>query len=220
MLTRRFFECQQTFQNRTFYQPSGTTLDGKVLGIIGFGASGRALAKRAKPFGMRIEAIDVRPLESDIDAAIQPDYYGMPDQMDEVIARSDFVSLHLHLTPDTRHILDARRIELMRPSAYLINVARGALVDEVALGEAIVQGKIAGAGIDVFAQEPADPARPEYHVPGMIVTPHISGQTDDTVRRRCAIAYDNWCRLGRAESLLHLVDPSMGLGVSSGADSP
>jgi phosphoglycerate dehydrogenase-like enzyme len=100
----------------------------------------------------------------------------------------------------------------MKPTAFLINVARGALVDEHALAEAVTSGKIAGAGIDAFAKEPADATRPEYQLPNFIVTPHIAGQTDDTVRRRCQIAVENARRLAAREQPLYLVDAALGLG--------
>ena len=214
MLTRKYHEARNNFHSGDFFIPNGATLDGLTLGIIGFGASGRQLAKRAKCFGMRIEAIDVRPLEPDLPAEFQPDFYGMSDEMDTVVARSDVVSLHLHLTPETTHIMDGRRLALMKPTAFLINVARGALVDEDALAEALLSGKIAGAGVDVFAEEPTDGSRPEYQLPNFIVTPHTSGQTDDTIRRRCQIAVDNARRLAEGEEPLHQVDSSMGLGKS------
>lgn len=212
MLTRRYHEARDNFHGGTFFEPNGKTLDEMTLGIIGFGASGRQLTKRAKSFGMRVEAIDIRPLEDDLPAEIQPDYYGMADEMDDVIARCDVLSLHLHLTSETRKIIDKRRLSLMKPTSFVINVARGALVDEDALAEAVLNGTIAGAGIDVFSQEPADANRPEYQLPNFIVTPHTSGQTDDTIRRRCRIAIENARRLVSGQDLLCLIDPSMGLG--------
>jgi len=212
MLTRRYNDALVNFRAGKVADPSGKTLDKMTLGIVGFGASGRQLAKRAKSFGMRIEAIDVRPLEDDLPADMQPDFYGMSDEMDTVIARCDVLSVHLHLTPETTHIIDARRLALMKPTAILVNVARGALVDEDALAEAMINGKIGGAGIDVFANEPADPSRPEYQLKNFIVTPHTSGQTDETVRRRCQIAVDNARRLANGEEPLHQIDASMGLG--------
>ena len=214
MLTREYHAANHNFQSGHFFEPSGKTLDKMILGIIGFGASGRQLAKRAKSFGMRIEAIDVRPLDADLPEDMQPDYYGMSDEMEAVISRCDVLSLHLHLTPETRHIIDGQRLGMMKSSAFLINVARGALVDEDALAEAVLSGKIAGAGIDVFSTEPTDASRSEYQLPNFITTPHTSGQTDETVRRRCAIAVDNAHRLATGKELLHLIDTSMGLGKS------
>ena len=212
MLTRKYNESRDNFDNGKFYQPNGSTLDGLTLGIIGYGASGRWLAQQAKHFGMRVEAIDVRPLEDDVPAEQRPDFYGLADEMDAMISRCDVLSVHLHLTPETTRIIDARRLALMKPTAFLINVARGALVDEDALAEAVTSGKIAGAGIDAFAKEPADATRPEYQLPNFIVTPHIAGQTDDTVRRRCQIVVENAHRVAVGEQPLYLVDAALGLG--------
>ena len=212
MLTRKFHHATESFAQRRFYDPSGFTVARMTLGIIGFGASGRELAVRARAFGMRIEAIDVRPLDEDFPEEQRPDFYGTPDDIDDLLGRCDFVSVHLHLTPETRHIIDERRLDLMKPTACLINVARGALVDEEALASALLEGKIAGAGLDVFDQEPADPGRPEYHLPNVVVTPHISGQTDETVRQRCAIVIENARRMVAGEEFLHTVDASQGLG--------
>jgi len=214
MLTRRYHQAKENFQSHIFYGPTGRTLDGMTLGLIGYGASARQFAQRAKSFGMRIEAIDIRPLDADLPESLRPDYYGMAEETDAVISRCDVLSLHLHLTPQTKHIIDERRLSLMKPTAFLVNVARGALVDEDALAAAVTNGKIAGAGIDVFADEPADHTRPEYQLPNFITTPHVSGQTDETVRRRCAIVFENAKRLAAGKEPLHLVDASMGLGMS------
>lgn len=212
MLTRQYHIARENFNQQTFFEPNGKTVDGMVLGLIGYGASGRQLAKRAKSFGMRIEAIDIRPLEADLADEYKPDFYGSPDDMDALIERCDVLSVHLHLTPETKHIIDRRRLGLMKKSACVINVARGALIDEEALAESVQNGKIGGAGIDVFSVEPVDPSRPEYQLPNFIVTPHTSGQTDETIRRRCAIAADNIRRLGQGEQLMHTVDAGMGFG--------
>ena len=214
MLTRKYHESKANFNDKIFFQPSGLTLDNMTLGIIGFGASGRQLAKRAKAFGMRIEAVDIRPLDTDLPDNMQPDVYCTAEEMDEVISRCDFISLHLHLTPETKHIINRHRLGLMKSSACLINVARGALVDEDALADAVIRGQIGGAGIDVFAEDPSDCSRAEYQLPNFIATPHISGQTDETVRRRCAIVVENAKRLTTGEEPLHLIDASMGLGKS------
>ena len=212
MLTRRFHRAMECFEKRIFYEPNGLTVSGLTLGLIGFGASGRELAKRARAFGMRIEAIDVRPLEEDFPEEQRPEFYGTPDDIDDLLGRCDFLSLHLHLTRETRHIIDGRRLDLMKSSACLINVARGELVDEEALGAALLEGTIAGAGLDVFSEEPANPRRPEYHLLDVVVTPHVSGQTDETVRQRCAIAVENARRLVMGGEVLYTVDADQGLG--------
>ena len=136
---------------------------------------------------MRIEVIEVR----DVDSEIEPDFLGGPDDLDEMIRRSDFLSLHLPLTDKTQQIIDARRIALMKPSAFLINVARGDLVDEQALHEAVLGGKISGAGLDVYSEEPPDVSGPFFDLPNVVLTPHFSGCTDHVVQKRVGFALDN-----------------------------
>ena len=157
MLAHRDGEGRENFEAGKVFFPMGMELVGRSLGIVGFGASGQELARRAKPFGMRLLAIDVRPIEQEVLDEIQPDFLGGRADLDRVVAESDFLSVHLHLTTETRHIIDARRIGLMKPSACMINVARGELVDEEALYQALLDGRIGGAGLDAFAQEPPDP---------------------------------------------------------------
>lgn len=206
MLARRYRDAAANFQAGVFYQPLGRELHGLNLGIIGFGASGQALARRAKASGLRILAIDVRPIEPEILEEIRPDFLGGPAEMDGMIAESDFLSLHLHLNPTTRHIIDARRLSLMKPAACLINVARGALVDETALYDALTAGTLGGAGLDVFAKEPVDPTAPVFQLPNVAVTPHIAGVTDGTSRRRAACAAQNVDRVAQGLEPLYRID--------------
>lgn len=206
MLSRRYQEAVDNFADGRFYDPIGYELENQVLGIIGFGASGQALARRAKPFGMRIMGIDVREIESEVLDDIQPDFMGTPADLDRVVAESDFLSLHLHLNDETRHIIDARRLGRMKPTARIINVARGALVDEAALYGMLVEGKIGGAGLDAYAEEPPDPALPVYRLPNVVATPHIAGVTDGTARRRAAAAAENTDRVARGLEPLYRID--------------
>ncbi len=205
LLAHRYREAAANFRAGLYYQPSGAELVGRTLGIIGFGNSGVELARRAKPFGMRIAAIDVRPIEQEILDEIQPDFLGSPDDLDRVVAESDYLSVHLHLTAATRHLIDKRRIALMKPTACLINVARGGLVDEAALYDALLQGRLGGAGLDVFAQEPPDPTHPVYALPNVVVTPHTAGGTDGTSRRRAEFAAANLDRYAEGLEPLGLV---------------
>ncbi|MDA0337191.1 MAG: NAD(P)-dependent oxidoreductase, partial [bacterium] len=152
MHAHSYAEARGNFDARRQYVPTGIELQGLTLGLIGFGSSAQDLARRAKPFGLRILAIDVRPIEAEVLAEIQPDFLGGPDDVDRVVAESDYLSLHLHLTPETHHTIDARRIGLMKKNACLINVARGELVDEDALYQALLPRWREGAGLDVFAQ--------------------------------------------------------------------
>jgi phosphoglycerate dehydrogenase-like enzyme len=206
MLSRRYNESVANFRDGALYRPLGRELEGQTLGIVGFGASGQELARRARAFGMRILAIDVRRIEQDVLDALQPAFLGTPDDLDRVVAESDFLSLHLHLNRETRHIIDVRRIALMKPTACLINVARGALADEAALYEALTSGRIGGAGLDVFAQEPPDPTLPVYRLPNVVITPHIAGVTDGTSRKRAGCAAANVDRIAQDLEPLYRID--------------
>ena len=206
MLAHRYGEGLVNFADRKFFFPIGMELVDRTLGIIGFGASGQHLARRARPFGLKVKAIDVREIEPEILDEIQPDFLGGPADLDQVIAESDFLSVHLHLTDDTRHIIDARRIGLLKPTACLINVARGGLIDEEAMYEALLHNQIGGAGLDAFAQEPVDPTRPVYALPNVCVTPHTAGSTDGTSRKRAAFAAENLRRFASGEPLAALVE--------------
>jgi D-3-phosphoglycerate dehydrogenase len=201
-MANQYVVARQNFGKSHWYCPVSTEIEGKTLGIVGFGASGQDLARRAKPFGMRVMAIDVRPIEQDILDEIQPDFLGSPDDLDRVVAESDFLSLHLHLNDETRHTIDTRRIGLMKTTACLVNVSRGPLVDEQALHEALLEGRIGGAAIDVFEQEPPDTTLPVYQLPNVYVTPHTAGSSDGTARKRAQHIADNLDRYARGEALV------------------
>jgi phosphoglycerate dehydrogenase-like enzyme len=206
MLARRYREAADNFAARIRYRPVGLELENRVLGIIGLGASGQELARRARGFGMRIQAIDIRAIEPPVLRELSPEFMGTPEDTDRVVRESDYLSLHLHLTSQTWHTIDARRLGIMKRSACLINVARGALVDEAALYDALLAGRIAGAGLDVFAAEPPDPTLPVYALPNVVVTPHIAGATDGTARRRAAVAAENVDRVAQGREPLYRVD--------------
>ena len=206
MLCHEYRQAAANFEAGTMYQPTVRELRGKTLGILGFGASGQQLARRSKPFGMRIMAVDVRTIEPEIIEDIRPDFIGNAEDIDKVVAESDIVSMHMPLNEETRHVIDYRRLSMMKPSAYLVNVARGALVDEEALNEVLMSGKIGGAGIDVFSQEPPDVNLPAYKLPNVVATPHIAGQTHETMRDRAACAADNVDRVACGEEPLYRID--------------
>ncbi|MCY3761734.1 MAG: D-glycerate dehydrogenase [Gemmatimonadetes bacterium] len=205
MLAGRYREAQVNFAQGPFFMPRGREVVGMTLGIVGLGASGTELARRAKPFGMRIEAIDVREIDAEVLDEIRPDFLGGPDDLDAMVGRCDFLSCHLHLTDETRHIIDARRIGLMKPTACYINVCRGGLADEEALYAALMEGRIGGAGLDAFAQEPPDPTLPVFQLPNVVVLPHTAGGTDGTSRKRAAFAAGNLARFARGEEPQALV---------------
>ncbi len=169
----------------------GEELAGKNLGLIGFGASAREVARRAWPLGMRIMATDVVAFpQSELDE-FHVEFLGGPEQVDQVLAETDYLSLHVHLNATTRHMIDRRALGLMKPSAVLLNIARGGLVDEAALVEALQQGGIRGAGLDVFEEEPLPADHPLLQLDNVILTPHSSGLTPDTPRRRMEAALAN-----------------------------
>ena len=205
MLTRGYPTARANLERGVMYQPLGIELAELKLAIIGFGASGRELARRARPFGMHISAIDTREISRDEFAEYQLAYAGKPVDMSRVVAEADVISLHLHLTEKTRHIIDARCLSLMRPTALLINVARGALVDETALAQALLEGRIGGAGLDVFSQEPPDMSSPIFRLPNVVTTPHIAGVTDRTSRYRARCAAENVDRIAAGLEPLYRV---------------
>ena len=205
MLARQYPVTQTNLKQGEFYRPFGLELDRLNLGIVGFGASGKELARRAAPFGLKMSAIDIRDVGAAEASEFGLEFVGKPEDLDSVIATSDFLSLHLHLNEETRHIIGASRLRLMKPTAFLINVARGALVDEAALIEVLGEGKIAGAGLDVFGQEPPDLDSVIFSLPNVIATPHISGTTDGTSRKRAGAAAENVDRIAAGLEPLYLI---------------
>ncbi len=205
MLTRKFPASQEAFKAGEYYRPVGIELDGLKLGILGFGASGVELARRALPFGLKISAIDIRDIGADETRAFDLQFAGKPADLDRLVAEVDILSIHLHLNKETRHTIDARRLALMKPTAFLVNVARGALVDEAALTEALVTGRLGGAGLDVFGKEPPDLRDPIFSLPNVVTTPHIAGVTDGTSRKRARCCADNVDRIAAGLAPLYRV---------------
>jgi phosphoglycerate dehydrogenase-like enzyme len=208
LLSRHWQQTQDNLHRRVLYLPFGNELDGRSLCLVGFGASARELARRAGAFGMRISAIDIREVSTNERQEFGLYYVGKPADLDSVLAESDFVSLHLHLNEQTRHVIDDRRLRLMKPTAYLINVARGALVEERALIEALSERRIAGAGLDVFSQEPPASDHPLLKLPNVVATPHVSGATYGTSWRRADCAARNLDRVANGLNPLYRIDLS------------
>jgi D-3-phosphoglycerate dehydrogenase / 2-oxoglutarate reductase len=197
----------QTHMRRgQFYNTFGSELLDRRLLLLGFGASARELAVRARPFGMRISAIDIYDIGEKTRREFGLEAFGRPEDLDRMLPECDFLSLHLHLNASTRGIIDRRRLQLLNSEAHLINVARGALVDEAALYDALASGKLAGAGLDVFASEPMDPNSPLLDLPNVVATPHISGSTYGTSRRRALCVAENIERIAMGLEPLYRVD--------------
>lgn len=157
----------------------GAELYGKTMGIIGFGRIGQHAARIARGFGMRVLAWARRSHGEEARAL------GVTEvSLDELLAEAHVVSLHVALTPETENLLDARRLQRMRPGAVLINTARGALVDEDALYRGLVSGRLGGAVLDVFAEEPPPLDHPLLSLDNVVVTPHIGWYTRETLLRQ------------------------------------
>ncbi len=169
-------------------------LGGRTVGLVGFGAVAQLLAAFLTAMGAQVIYSEIAP---------RPDSPFAHVPLDELLGRSDIVSLHVPLTPDTARLIDARRIGLMKRGAILINTARGGLVDEAALRRALEQGHIGAAGLDVFADEPVAPDHPLLKLPNVIGLPHVAWLTAETLDRCLAMAIENCRRLGRGEILLH-----------------
>jgi glyoxylate reductase len=151
----------------------GQRISGKRLGIIGMGRIGTAVARRARGFGMAIHYHNRRRLRPELEAEVEATYW---ESLDQMLARMDVISIHCPHTPATFHLLSERRLKLLKPTAYIVNVARGEIVDETALVSMLAQGKLAGAGLDVFEHEPA--VNPKLlSMPNVILLPHMSSAT-------------------------------------------
>ncbi len=159
-------------------------LDGLILGLVGFGQIGQSVAEVARSFGMRVIAHTTHPEKH---AAAGVEFVAL----DELFQRSDVVSLHCPLSPQTLHIVNRARLALMKPSALLLNTGRGPLVDEAALAEALNAGRIAGAGLDVLSAEPPPPENPLLRAKNCLITPHIGWATKAARSRLMLIAVEN-----------------------------
>ncbi len=152
----------------------GAELRGKTLGVVGFGRIGRAVAKRALAFEMSVITFDPY-----IPADVAADLGAELVSLDDLYARADFITLHTLLTDETREMINAANIAKMKKGVRIVNAARGALINENDLAEAIKSGQVGGAGLDVFTQEPPLPDNPLVGLPGVVHTPHLAASTDD-----------------------------------------
>ena len=151
----------------------GHRITGKRLGIIGMGRIGRAVATRARAFGLTVHYHNRHRLPAELEGELEATWW---ENLDAMLARVDFITLNCPHTPETHHLLDARRFGLMQRQAYIINAARGEIIDESALCDALERGQIAGAGLDVFEREPALDKR-LLDVPGVVLLPHMGSAT-------------------------------------------
>ena len=202
---KRFDEHVRNLRSKVFYFPVSEELDGKTLALVGLGASGQALAARAKAMGMRIAAVDAVDIPREGLDELGVEVFAAPGELEGVLAQADYVSLHVPLTAKTRHMIDSRALAAMKPTAVLINVARGEIADEDALIEALRSGGIRGAGLDVFAEEPLPADHPFMKLPNVVATPHTAGQTYGTSRRRGEACAENVERIAKGQEPLYRI---------------
>ena len=164
----------------------GNELNGKTIGIIGTGAIGRRVAEIAKVFKCKLIGYDTYQSKEAIELGLE--YV----ELDKLFAESDIITLHTPLIEETKHLVNKDRIDLMKPTSILINAARGPVVDSVALAQALNEGKIAGAGIDVFEVEPPVPTdHPLLNAKNVVLTPHVAFATKESIYRRAEITFEN-----------------------------
>ena len=171
-------------------------LGGRTVGLVGYGAVPRALAPMLRALDVSVLYTDLHPVAEAV---------GEFCDLDELLARSDLVSLHVPLTPETEGMLDEHAIARMKRGAILINTARGALVDEQALIRALRAGQLRAAGLDAFREEPLPPTSPLLALDNVVLTPHVAWLTQETLARSLSVAIENCRRLSRGAELLHRV---------------
>ena len=197
-------------RNSSWYNLGGRELVDQTLGIIGLGSIGRQIAHLGKAFGMRV--IATRRSASEADQQQEPDVdqlYPM-SQLHEVLQQSDYVVLAVPLTSETENLIGEPELRAMRRNAYLVNIARGKVIDEDALIRALREQWIAGAGLDVTAEEPLPSESPLYAMPNVILTPHISGESEHYERRLADLFADNLRRYRSGQPLRNQYDPARG----------
>jgi phosphoglycerate dehydrogenase-like enzyme len=183
-------------------------LRGRTLGVIGYGEIGKAAAERARAFGMRVLALRRRPELFTGDPLVDQVF----DQahINDLIAASDYVMVAAPLTPETRGLVGAAQIAAMKPTAVIINVGRGAIIDEAALIDALQNERIAGAALDVFTVEPLAPGHPFYRLKNVLLSPHTADHVQDFVHLAVECFLDNLSRFQSKEPLQNIVDKHAG----------
>ena len=181
--------------------PAMYELHDKTLGIVGLGTIGKKVARFARAFGMKIVYTDIRRLTEDEEDALGVKFR----LLKELMRTSDFVSLNVPLNASTKHMIGAEELALMKPTAILVNTCRGPVIDEVALTKVLSEGKIFGAGLDVFDEEPPPANNPLLQLDNVVLTAHFAGPTSDNHIARFRNAYDNIQRMIRGEPPLWVV---------------
>lgn len=203
-LARHLIAGDRAVRRGEFPRLPGMGLSGKTIGLVGFGAIGRATAGRLKAFGCRILVYDPYVPEAEVAAAgaqVVP--------LEALLREADCVSLHARVTEETRGLVDRRFLALMRAGAVLVNTARGELIDEGALVEALECGRLGGAGLDCFVEEPLPPEHPLTRLPQVILTPHLGAQTDEAVEAMGRLALEACLAVLSGERPRYVVNPEV-----------
>jgi len=200
-LYRRLFEARTSLREGRWLQwdlrPHSYDLAGKRIGIIGLGRIGREVAKRGRAFDCELVYCDTVRAPAEIEAELGVEY----TRFEDLLRHSDIVTVHVPLSQETRALIGAAELALMRRSALLLNVARGGIVDETALYEALDAGRLAGAGLDVYAVEPPDATLPLLQLDNVIATPHVAAGTRDALVAKMTAAFANMQRRLNGEAL-------------------
>ncbi|MEM4680036.1 MAG: hydroxyacid dehydrogenase [Thermofilaceae archaeon] len=175
-------------------------LRGKTIGLVGFGLVARELVKLLKPFNVRLLVYDPH-----FPSEMLKEYGVEGVSLEELLSNSDIVSLHAALTPETYHMIGERELKMMKPTAYLVNTSRGAVVDEQALIKALKERWIAGAALDVFEEEPLPPHSPFYELDNVLLTPHIAGPSDERLSMLFGVVVEDFRRFFSGEPPLNVV---------------
>ena len=194
--TRLDAEARADWDLPPVFQDHSGEVCGRTVGLVGYGAVPRRLAPVLHAMGARVVYASRSP---------KPDAVGERVPLDTLLGTSDIVSLHVPLLPDTAHLIDAGTIARMKPGAILVNTARGGLVDEAALVEALRAGRLGAAGLDVFETEPAVAGNPLFDLDNVVCSPHVAWLTRETLERSLAVAVENCRRIEAGEDLLHRV---------------
>jgi phosphoglycerate dehydrogenase-like enzyme len=204
-LSRDVRGMAESLANRKMGEPQGRALSGRTVGLVGLGGIGRALIKRLKTFDVHLIGIKRHdPQKARKDLGLE--WAGEPNDLKELLKMSDYVVLCLPLTPESKNLMDRDAFSSMKRSAFLINVARGGLVVRDALEEALASGSIAGAGLEVFWEEPPDPDDPIFNY-NVLSTPHIAGSTDVSIQGIVNVVAENIRRLEKNQEPLYLKYP-------------
>jgi glyoxylate reductase len=181
----------------------GTDVWGKKLGLVGFGRIGRAMARRAAGFEMKVIYSDAIRAPLDVEKELNAEYR----DFNALLAEADFVSIHVPLLPDTRGLFDSAKFYRMKPTAFLINTSRGPVVDEAALVHALETGKLAGAALDVYENEPF--ILPGLKRPNVVLAPHIASASLETRTKMASIAAENVVALFKGQRPLNMLNPEV-----------